>query len=185
LLQPGKVNRPLLAATGRRPTSGPIWTKYVTGWSARSRSSVISPTACIRLCRVHPQRGSSVLRREAQRQRDQYRSQAQPTESAALTASSARSAGNGEAFDVETRLPQTMARQILDVSCHCRVTHNGTIRLGVTKIPKVRTSACKCDVKLTRAPVDAGLGQVSGGSDAGWSRIASASSRRLEIPSFS
>jgi formate dehydrogenase major subunit len=40
-------------------------------------------------------------------------------------------------------------------------------------------------VKLTRASVGDGLGQVSGGSDAGWSRSASASSRRLEIPSFS
>jgi len=28
-------------------------------------------------------------------------------------------------------------------------------------------------------------GQASGGSEAGWSRSASASSRRLEIPSFS
>ncbi len=26
-----------------------------------------------------------------------------------------------------------MARQILDVSCHCRVTHNGSIGLGVKK----------------------------------------------------
>jgi hypothetical protein len=51
--------------------------------------------------------------------------------------------------------------------------------------PYADSPGTTCDVKLTRAPVGGGLGQVSGGSEAGWSRSASASSRRLEIPSFS